>query len=93
MGEIYQDKLIGEIKTICGNRRNSFIHSDHFYSAVSSPLLLRSAPDTTRILCRSFSSKRHRQLQVKYVAKVPPWRLERKYAICIIILGRWTSLL
>ena len=29
-----------------------FIHSDHFYSAFSSPHLLRSAPDTARILCR-----------------------------------------
>jgi len=31
----------------------SFIHSGHFYSAPSSPLLLRSAPDIERILCRS----------------------------------------
>ena len=46
------------------------IHSDHFYSASSSPLLLRSAPDTARILCRSFASKRHRQLQVKDLPKV-----------------------
>src|SRR6218665_4195904 len=37
----------------------SFIHSVHFYSASSSPLLLRSAPDTARILCRSFTPKRH----------------------------------
>ena len=29
----------------------SFIHSDHFNSAPSSPLLLRGDPDTARILC------------------------------------------
>ena len=40
----------------------SFLHSDHFYSASSSRLLLRSAPNTSRILCRSFTPKRHRQL-------------------------------
>jgi len=51
----------------------SFIHSDHFYSAPSSPLLLRSAPDTARILCRSFTPKRHRQLWVKDFPKVPTW--------------------
>src|SRR6218665_2237178 len=39
-----------------------FIHSDHFYSASSSQVLLRSVPDTARILCRSFTPKRHRQL-------------------------------
>src|SRR6218665_411492 len=38
------------------------IHSGHFYSASSSPLLLRVAPDTARILCQNFTSKRHRQL-------------------------------
>ena len=57
---------------------HSFIHSDHFYSASLSPLLLRSAPDTARILCRSFTSKRHRQLQVKDLPKVPTYRLERE---------------
>src|SRR6218665_2975823 len=41
---------------------SSFIHSDYFYSASSSSLLLGSAPDTARILCRSFTLKRHRQL-------------------------------
>ena len=33
------------------------IHSGYFYSASSSPLLLRGAPDTV-----SFTPKRHRQL-------------------------------
>ena len=51
-------------------------HSDHFYSASSSPLLFRNAPDTARILCRSFSPKRQRQLWVKDLPKVPAWRLE-----------------
>src|SRR6218665_935340 len=41
---------------------HSFIHSGHFYSASSSPLLLRSAPDTARIMCRIFTPKRHRKM-------------------------------
>jgi len=37
----------------------SFIHSGHFYSAPSSPLLFRGAPDYTAwILYRSFTPKR-----------------------------------
>jgi len=32
---------------------------------LSSPLLLRGAPNTAQILCWSFTLKRHRQLQVK----------------------------
>ena len=44
---------------------HSFIHSDYFYSASSSPLLLRIAPDTARILCRSSTLKCNRQLRVK----------------------------
>src|SRR6218665_1230647 len=43
----------------------SFIQTGYFYSASSSPLLLRSAPDTARILCQSFMPKCHRQLRVK----------------------------
>jgi len=43
---------------------HSFIHSGHFYSASWSPLLLRSAPDTERILCWSFMPKRQGQLWV-----------------------------
>src|SRR6218665_963500 len=57
------------------SHQHSFIHSDHFYSVSSSPLLFRSAPDRARILCRSFTPKRHRQLQVKNLPKVPTWRL------------------
>ena len=55
----------------------SFIHSGYFYIASSSPLLLRGAPDTARILCRSFTLKRNRQLWVKDLHKVPKWRLEQ----------------
>jgi len=50
----------------------SFILSGYFYSAPSSPLLLRSASDTARILCRSFTQ----QLWVKDFPKVPTWRPE-----------------
>jgi len=49
------------------------IHSSYFYSASSSLLLLRGAPDTTRILCRSFTPKR----RVKNLPQVPTWRIER----------------
>src|SRR6218665_3294936 len=56
---------------------NAVIHSGYFYSASSSPLLLRSAPDAARMLCRSFTPNRHRQLRVKDLPKVPTWRLER----------------
>jgi len=59
------------------NLYSYFIHSDHFYSASSSPLLLRSTPDTAQILCRSFKPKSHKQLRVKDLPKVPLWRLER----------------
>src|SRR6218665_3188605 len=51
---------------------HSFIHSGYFYSASSSPLLLRVAPEIAQIglLCRSFTPKRHRQLRAQgpYVA-------------------------
>src|SRR6218665_1758228 len=50
-------------------RKYKFVHSDHFYGASLSPLLLRSAPDTARILCRSFTPKRHRQLGLKGLAQ------------------------
>jgi len=42
----------------------------HYYSALG-------APDTAWILCRSFSPKRHRQLQVNDLPKVPTCRLKR----------------
>src|SRR6218665_1611939 len=59
----------------CRQSEKNFIHS--FYSASSSPLLLRGAPDTTRILCRNFTPIPYRQLRVKDFPKVPRWRLER----------------
>ena len=55
-----------------------FIHSGYFYSASSSPLLLRGALDTARILCRNFTPKRHRQLWAKDLPKVSVWRLEQE---------------
>ena len=51
------------------NSLYSFIHSGHFDSASSSPLLLRSAPDTARILCRSFTSKRSRNRELWSLAQ------------------------
>src|SRR6218665_1905747 len=57
---------------------HSFIHSGHFYSAPSSPLLLRGAPDYSTDTVSEFHAKAHRQLQVKDLPKVPTWRLERE---------------
>jgi len=50
-----------------------------FYISSSSPLglLLRGAPDKARMLFRSLTPKRHRQLRVKDLPKVPTWRLSR----------------
>ena len=56
---------------------HSFIHLRYFYSASSSPLLLRGVSNTPLILCRRFTPKSHRQLRVKDLPKVPTWRLER----------------
>ena len=56
---------------------HSFIYSGYFYSTSSSPLLPRGARDTAWILCPSFNPKRHRQLRVKDLPKVPTWQLER----------------
>src|SRR6218665_624645 len=57
--------------------KDSFIHSGHFYSASSSPLLLRGAPDYSKDTVSEFHVEAHRQLQVKDLPKVPTWRLER----------------
>src|SRR6218665_2457790 len=55
-----------------------FIHSGHFYSAPSSPLLLRGALDYSTDTVSEFYAEAHRQLQVKDLPKVPSWRLERE---------------
>src|SRR6218665_1842510 len=57
---------------------HTFIHSGHFYSAPSSPLLLRGAPDYGKATVSEFHAEAHRQLQVKDLPKVPTWRLERE---------------
>src|SRR6218665_3641869 len=57
---------------------HSFIQSGHFYSAPSSPLLLRGAPDYSTDTVSEFHAEAHRQLQVKDLPKVPTWRLERE---------------
>src|SRR6218665_1809310 len=57
-------------------RKYRLIHSVYFCDGSSSPLLLRGAPDTALILCRSFMPKRHWQLRVKDLPKVPTWLLE-----------------
>ena len=55
-----------------------FIHSSHFYSAPSSPLLLRGAPDYSTDTVSEFHVDAHRQQQVKDLPKVPTWRIERE---------------
>ena len=50
---------------------HSFIHSGHFYSAPSSPLPLRGAPDYSTDTVSEFHDEAHRQLQVKDLPKVP----------------------
>src|SRR6218665_477550 len=56
---------------------HSFIHSGNFYSAPSSPLLLRGAPEYSTDTVSDFYAEAHRQLQVKDLPKVPTWRYYR----------------
>src|SRR6218665_97934 len=67
--------ILGALSIYPGLRlthRVRFIHSDHFYNAPSSPLLLRSAPDyTARILYRSFTPKRTGNCRYKGLAQGP----------------------
>src|SRR6218665_670468 len=60
------------------SRIHSFIHSGHFYSAPSSSLLLRGAPNYSTATVSEFHAEAHRQLQVKHLPKCPTWRLERE---------------
>ena len=60
------------------NQTSKFIYS--FIKAISiSPLQVHYYPEALptqpRILCRSFTPKRHRQVRVKDLPKVPTWRL------------------
>ena len=41
------------------------------------PLQVHYCSETARILCRTFTPKRHRQLQVNYLPKVSMWRRDR----------------
>ena len=56
---------------LVGRNIHSFIHSGHFYSAPSSPLPLRGAPDYSTDTVSEFHAEAHRQLQVKDLPKVP----------------------
>src|SRR6218665_3217717 len=46
-------------------------------SLFQSTATYRCAADTPRLLCRTFTPKRHRQLRAKDLPKVLTWRLER----------------
>src|SRR6218665_712897 len=70
--------LTSELQTPSTIDVHSFIHSGHFYSAPSSPLLLRGAPGYSTDTVSEFHAEAHRQLQVKDLPKVPTWRLERE---------------
>src|SRR6218665_2752567 len=50
---------------------HSFVRSDHFYSAYSSPFVLRSAPDTAWILCRSLHAEALRTTASEGLAQGP----------------------
>src|SRR6218665_2202062 len=65
--------LCGMIFCYYMHKLHSFIHSCYFYSTSSSPLLIRGISDTAQILCQSFMPRRHRQLRVKDLPKVPTW--------------------
>src|SRR6218665_2888206 len=64
--EHQNDEVLEEMKSELDG-----VHPEYFYSASSSPLLLRGAPYTSQTLCRSFTPKRHRQLRVTDLPKVP----------------------
>src|SRR6218665_2333549 len=53
---------------------HSFIHSGYFYSASSSPLPFRGAPDYSTDTVSEFHAEANRQLQVNDLPKVPTWR-------------------
>jgi len=58
------------------NCYSSFIHSGYFYSASSSPLLLRGSPNYKHWYCVGVNTpKRYRQLREKDLPKAPMWRL------------------
>src|SRR6218665_2472852 len=50
---------------------HSFIYSGHFYSASSSPLLLRGAPDYSTDTVSEFHAEGHRQTAGKGLAQGP----------------------
>ena|SRR6218665_718577 len=56
----------------------SFIHSGHFYSTSSSPLLLRGAPNYSPDTVSEFHAEAHRQLLVKDLPQRSIWRLEQE---------------
>src|SRR6218665_1577042 len=60
---------------VCVMHIHSFIHSGYFYSAFSSPLLLRGTIPTQYGYCVGVS--RHRKQRVKDFLKASTWRLER----------------
>src|SRR6218665_2748932 len=67
----YPSDIIFKLFDLIHSFIHSFIHSGHFYSAPSSPLPLRGAPDYSTDTVSVFHAEAHRQLQVKDLPKVP----------------------
>jgi len=57
------------------NHIYSFIHSWYFYSASSSPILLRGAPDYSIHIVLELTRHNTTALPVKDLPKVPTWQL------------------
>ena len=63
---------------IVSSQQHAFIHSGYFYSASSSTLLFRGAPEYSIIYCVGvYMPKHNRQLWVKDLHKVTMWQLEQ----------------
>src|SRR6218665_1076530 len=57
------------------SKAHSFIHSGHFYSAPSSPLPLRGAPDYSTDTVSEFHAEAHTQLHLKNLPNLPTYPL------------------
>src|SRR6218665_2880646 len=76
--KFYKDAFISLCYSVLSSNQTISIDSGHFYSAPSSPLLLRGAPDYSTDTVSEFHAEAHRQLQVKDLPKVTTWRLKRE---------------
>ena len=89
-GPIAESEVEAAIKSLKKEKHlERFIHSGHFYSATSSTLLLRGAPDYSTDTVSEFHAEAHRQHQAKdlpnaqgpYVVGVEPTTLRLKVIV------------